>query len=53
MEAPYDKLPAVSASKLDGKSSLRRALSERVVIADGAMGTMIQAANPSLEDFQA
>ncbi|MFZ8872648.1 MAG: homocysteine S-methyltransferase family protein, partial [Candidatus Nanopelagicaceae bacterium] len=52
MEAPYDKLPAVSASKLDGKSSLRRALSERVVIADGAMGTMIQAANPSLEDFQ-
>ena len=31
---------------------LRRALSERVVIADGAMGTMLQAANPSLEDFQ-
>lgn len=32
--------------------SLRQALSERVVIADGAMGTMLQAANPSLEDFQ-
>jgi 5-methyltetrahydrofolate--homocysteine methyltransferase len=31
---------------------LRRALSERVVIADGAMGTMLQAANPSLDDFQ-
>ena len=33
-------------------SSLRLALSKRVVIADGAMGTMLQAANPSLEDFQ-
>ena len=32
--------------------ALRRALSTRVVIADGAMGTMLQAANPSLEDFQ-
>ncbi len=31
---------------------LRRTLSERVVIADGAMGTMLQAANPSLEDFE-
>ena len=33
-------------------NSLRVALSERVVIADGAMGTMLQARNPSLEDFQ-
>ena len=24
----------------------------RVIVADGAMGTMLQAANPSLEDFQ-
>jgi 5-methyltetrahydrofolate--homocysteine methyltransferase len=31
---------------------LRRTLSERVVIADGAMGTMLQAANPSLADFE-
>ena len=31
---------------------LRRTLSERVVIADGAMGTMLQAANPSLTDFE-
>jgi 5-methyltetrahydrofolate--homocysteine methyltransferase len=30
----------------------RRTLSERVVIADGAMGTMLQAANPSLADFE-
>ena len=32
--------------------ALRKALAERVVIADGAMGTMLQAANPTLEDFQ-
>mgnify|MGYP000592308141 FL=1 len=31
---------------------LRRTLAQRVVIADGAMGTMLQAANPSLEDFE-
>lgn len=33
-------------------NTLRKALSERVLIADGAMGTMLQAANPSLQDFQ-
>ena len=33
-------------------NSLRDALSKRVVIADGAMGTMLQDRNPSLEDFQ-
>jgi 5-methyltetrahydrofolate--homocysteine methyltransferase len=33
-------------------SLLRKALAERVVIADGAMGTMLQAADPTLEDFQ-
>lgn len=27
-------------------------MASRVIIADGAMGTMLQAANPSLEDFQ-
>ena len=31
---------------------LRQALAHRTVIADGAMGTMLQAADPSLEDFQ-
>jgi 5-methyltetrahydrofolate--homocysteine methyltransferase len=31
---------------------LRSALAQRVVVADGAMGTMLQAANPTLEDFQ-
>ena len=43
---------AMSASKSKSPSSLRLALANRVVIADGAMGTMLQAANPSLEDFQ-
>ena len=31
--------------------SLRDALSGRVLVADGAMGTMLQAGDPSLEDF--
>lgn len=31
---------------------LRQALATRVVVVDGAMGTMLQAANPTLEDFQ-
>ena len=34
------------------RESLREALASRVIVADGAMGTMLQAANPSLEDFQ-
>src|SRR5512133_3891841 len=31
---------------------LRRTLARRVVVADGAMGTMLQAAEPTLDDFQ-
>ena len=31
---------------------LRAALSERVLVADGAMGTMLQAQDPSMDDFQ-
>lgn len=31
---------------------LREALATRVVVADGAMGTMLQAQDPSLDDFQ-
>ena len=33
-------------------NSLREALKKRVVIADGAMGTMLQNQNPSLADFE-
>ncbi|HEY6497105.1 MAG TPA: methionine synthase [Trebonia sp.] len=32
-------------------AALRRALAERVVIADGAMGTMLQASDATLDDF--
>ena len=31
---------------------LRAALSERVLVADGAMGTMLQAQDPSMDDFE-
>ncbi|MCK7623120.1 methionine synthase [Streptomyces sp. RS10V-4] len=33
-------------------TSLREALASRVVVADGAMGTMLQAQDPSMEDFE-
>ena len=38
-------------SRSESIASLRRALTERVVVADGAMGTMVQAANLTLDDF--
>ena len=34
------------------RETIRKALATRVVVADGAMGTMLQASNPTLEDFQ-
>ncbi|WP_405733551.1 methionine synthase [Streptomyces sp. NBC_01537] len=33
-------------------AALREALATRVVVADGAMGTMLQAQDPTLDDFQ-
>ncbi|MCM2580606.1 homocysteine S-methyltransferase family protein, partial [Streptomyces meridianus] len=33
-------------------AQLREALASRVVVADGGMGTMLQAQEPSLEDFE-
>jgi 5-methyltetrahydrofolate--homocysteine methyltransferase len=33
-------------------TALREALASRVVVADGAMGTMLQAQDPTLDDFQ-
>ncbi|MER8062444.1 MULTISPECIES: homocysteine S-methyltransferase family protein, partial [unclassified Streptomyces] len=35
-----------------GGETLREALATRVVVADGAMGTMLQAQDPTLDDFQ-
>ncbi|MGR3932624.1 methionine synthase [Streptomyces sp. BRA346] len=40
---------SASAARID---ALREALASRVVVADGAMGTMLQAQDPSLDDFQ-
>ncbi|SOD87783.1 methionine synthase [Streptomyces sp. Ag109_G2-15] len=41
-----------SADTRTRASALREALATRVVVADGAMGTMLQAQEPTLEDFQ-
>ncbi|MFE5212707.1 methionine synthase [Streptomyces sp. NPDC056600] len=45
--------PSPSAADARARvSALREALATRVVVADGAMGTMLQAQDPTLEDFQ-
>ncbi|MGW5126081.1 methionine synthase [Streptomyces sp. NPDC004069] len=41
-----------SADSRTRVSALREALATRVVVADGAMGTMLQAQEPSMDDFQ-
>ncbi|MFG2192350.1 methionine synthase [Streptomyces sp. NPDC048639] len=46
--ASYEPSSAVT----DRARALREALASRVVVADGAMGTMLQAQDPSMEDFQ-
>ncbi|WP_029391061.1 methionine synthase [Streptomyces xiaopingdaonensis] len=43
---------STSAANTARADALRQALAERVVVADGAMGTMIQAQDPSLDDFE-
>ncbi|MFF3732465.1 methionine synthase [Streptomyces sp. NPDC002476] len=45
-------LPTPSADSRHRADALREALATRVVVADGAMGTMLQAQDPTLEDFQ-
>ncbi|MFI6286282.1 methionine synthase [Streptomyces sp. NPDC051018] len=47
--------PSPSVPSADSRTrieALREALATRVVVADGAMGTMLQAQDPTLEDFQ-
>ncbi|MFE9767452.1 methionine synthase [Streptomyces sp. NPDC005808] len=47
--------PSLSSELAESRAraeALRRALATRVVVADGAMGTMLQAQDPTLEDFQ-
>ncbi len=48
----YPGLIMSSPRPATGRSSLRTALAERVVVADGAMGTMLQAQDLSLDDFE-
>ncbi|MFF2652290.1 methionine synthase [Streptomyces sp. NPDC058045] len=48
-------LPTPSTAPADSPgrtAALRAALAGRVVVADGAMGTMLQAQDPTLDDFQ-
>ncbi|MFD7071986.1 methionine synthase [Streptomyces sp. NPDC059913] len=45
-------LPTPSADSRNRAEALREALATRVVVADGAMGTMLQAQDPTLDDFQ-
>ncbi|MFD8569489.1 methionine synthase [Streptomyces sp. NPDC059639] len=48
-------LPTPASAATDSRArvdALRQALASRVVVADGAMGTMLQAQDPTLEDFQ-
>lgn len=47
--------PSLSSELAENRTriaDLREALAERVVVADGAMGTMLQAQDPTLEDFE-
>ncbi|MFH8728477.1 methionine synthase [Streptomyces termitum] len=44
--------PSASADSRNRAAALREALATRVVVADGAMGTMLQAQDPTLEDFE-
>ncbi|MEV4948425.1 methionine synthase [Streptomyces sp. NPDC053755] len=44
--------PTPSADSRTRAAALREALASRVVVADGAMGTMLQAQDPTLDDFE-
>ncbi|MGN6524187.1 MAG: homocysteine S-methyltransferase family protein, partial [Actinomycetes bacterium] len=44
--------PAPTSSPSTRAQALRSALASRVVVADGGMGTMLQAAEPTLDDFE-
>lgn len=44
--------PTSSADSRNRAAALREALATRVVVADGAMGTMLQAQDPTLADFE-
>ncbi|MGW6138638.1 methionine synthase [Streptomyces sp. NPDC055140] len=45
-------VPSTDSAGRTRADALRDALATRVVVADGAMGTMLQAQDPTLEDFE-
>ncbi|MFD0062140.1 methionine synthase [Streptomyces sp. NPDC056690] len=45
-------VPSTDSAGRTRADALREALATRVVVADGAMGTMLQAQDPTLEDFE-
>ncbi|MFE5028033.1 methionine synthase [Streptomyces sp. NPDC056656] len=49
LPTPVPSTDSVGRTRAD---ALREALATRVVVADGAMGTMLQAQDPTLEDFE-
>ncbi|MEU2587115.1 methionine synthase [Streptomyces avermitilis] len=49
---PNPSSSSASAESRSRTDALREALATRVVVADGAMGTMLQAQDPTLEDFE-
>ncbi|MEU9894673.1 methionine synthase [Streptomyces phaeochromogenes] len=50
--SPDPSLSSSSAYSRTRTDALREALATRVVVADGAMGTMLQAQDPTMEDFE-
>ncbi|MDQ1030619.1 5-methyltetrahydrofolate--homocysteine methyltransferase [Streptomyces umbrinus] len=50
--SPNPSLSSTSAYSRTRTDALREALATRVVVADGAMGTMLQAQDPTMEDFE-
>jgi 5-methyltetrahydrofolate--homocysteine methyltransferase len=52
MASPSPSSAAPSAASNARAAALRQALATRVVVADGAMGTMLQAQEPTLDDFE-
>ncbi|WP_200302709.1 methionine synthase [Streptomyces adelaidensis] len=50
--SPNPSLSSAAAAGRARTAALREALATRVVVADGAMGTMLQAQDPTLEDFE-
>ncbi|AVH59673.1 MULTISPECIES: methionine synthase [Streptomyces] len=50
--SPNPSLSSALSESRRRTDALREALATRVVVADGAMGTMLQAQDPTLEDFE-